>query len=134
MNDLPLIPIHGPCPTIINPSGYTLRDTGQFETGFLPWIKVRRYEFVLSRRIPLTFWSQTRGKYIRPDRHGYTDMGTVPLVLQWAVQKDAFLVSFIFHDSAWREGGLYFSDAYGGPYIFQAMHRSDSNALLKEMI
>jgi hypothetical protein len=127
------IPIHGPCPTIINPCGYTLRPTGEWE-GHWPFRKVRKYEFTLSHHTPLTFWSQERGKYIRPDRHGFTDMGSIPVGLQWLFQKDAFLVSYIFHDSAWREGGLYFSDAYGGPYIYQEMHRSSANGLLVEMI
>ena len=127
----------------INPTGYTLRPTGKWEPGAgylfgltaLVGIRRRRkqYEFTLDPQAPLTFSRQV-GLYIRPDRHGLTDLGTIPEQVEAIISRSRFEASFIMHDSACRERGLYFSSTFDGPYVFCAISSDDAHRLLRRCI
>jgi hypothetical protein len=107
-----------PCP---------LYDTGKKVPGFPPWRKRTLYEYRANDDAPMTFHIQP-DIYIRPDRHGFTDMGSVPEFIQLIIPKDLHNPSFVLHDSGCREHGLYFSKRYEGPYTFSPM---SSRALAK---
>lgn len=117
--------------TWINPNGFTLRLTGKLIPGFPPWRRRVEYEFRLSRTRPLTYFSDD-GRYIQPDRHGCTDMGSVPEFVQGVVPKDSALRSFILHDSGCRERGLYFAATLAGPYTFLSMPSPEVHAMLRQ--
>ena len=101
----------------INPKGFILRDTLTKVPGFPPWRKRTLYEYTADHFKPLTF--RLGGIFIQPDRHGYTDMGSVPEMLQFLFcPKDLHNPSFILHDSACDHHGLYFASRLQGPYTF----------------
>ena len=117
----------------INPTGFTMRPTGTRRRVFPPWRVRTEYEFTLDEYAPLTF-EATLHCFVQPDRHGLTDMGSIPEALQPFVPKDAYLASFILHDSGCRERGLYFASGYNGPYMFCPMPSKRVHALLRECI
>lgn len=101
----------------INPGGFVLRDTLTKVPGFPPWRRRNLYEYAADPVAPMTF--RLGSVFIRPDRHGLTDMGSVPEMLQYLFcPKDLHNPSFILHDSACREHGLYFASQFPGPYTF----------------
>jgi len=113
-----------------NPYGFTLRDTGKKAPGWPPWRRRTLYEYTADPVDPLTFQAGP-SLFIRPDRHGETDMGSVPEILQWLVcPKDLHTPSFIVHDSACREHGLYFASRYEGPYTFSRLSSASAARLL----
>ena len=109
----------------INPNGYTLRPTGQWEPGagyllgltaLIGWRRKRRqYEFTLDPEAPLTY-SPSVGVYIQPDRHGITDMASIPEQLEAFLARSRYLPSSLLHDGACREHCLYYATTYDGPY------------------
>lgn len=116
-----------------NPQGFTLRDTGRKVPGFPPWRKRTLYEYRADPDEPLTFQFCDHG-FVRPDRHGVTDMGSVPEAAQLIVPKDLHLPSFILHDSACRENGLYFSASLDGHYVFCPMPSNRVHRLLGDTL
>jgi hypothetical protein len=120
-------------PTWHNPAGFTLRDTLRKVNGFPPWRKRTLYEYQADAQHPLTVQFAEHG-FVRPDRHGFTDMGSVPEVAQLVVPKDLHLASFIIHDSGYREHGLYVSSTLDGLYTFAPLSRARVDRLLREML
>lgn len=108
--------------------GFTLRDTGRKVSGFPPWHRRTVYEYTADPRCPMTL--HVAGEYIRPDKHGETDMGSVPELAQIVVPKDLHLPSFILHDSACREHGLYYADTFHGKYEFRSVTSGEAARLL----
>jgi len=91
------------------------------------------YEFTLDEDDPLTF-VDTDGTRIQPDRHlAETDMGSVPWLAQLAIPKDRFLLSFLFHDSAYKHHGLYFAVAGSDLFVFVPLSRKEVDDLLRQM-
>ena len=116
----------------INTQGYKL-DKIRNERYMLIFSKAI-YEFNLDARAPLTFVLDT-GVMLQPDKHlAETDMGSIPLSLQVFFPKDEFLLSYIFHDSGYKHGGLYVRKVGDGGYRFEAMSREDIDGLLRMMI
>lgn len=64
------------------------------------------YRFTSDHHNPLTLYSPT-GIGIRPRDTFDNDEGSVPLVLQPIIPKDLYLLSFLFHDSAYEDHGLF---------------------------
>lgn len=119
-------------PGFINQQGYEcpkIRDQKYF-FGLLPPKAIYRYKSDEDNPLTLLF---TDGKYYRPNKNFETDMGSVPRVLQFFIPKDRFLLSFIFHDSIYKEGGIWVSDTYDGPYVFKKLSRSKGDSMLKVM-
>ena len=117
----------------INPKGFILRDTLTKVPGWPPWRKRTLYEYHADPDAPMTFL--IRGVYIRPDRHGFTDMGSVPEFLQYLFcPKDLHNPSFILHDSACREHGLYVSAELHGPYLFRPVSSIRAAGLLGQCL
>jgi hypothetical protein len=118
----------------INPGGFILRDTLTKVPGWPPWRKRTLYEYTADECGPMTFHAGHR-LFIRPDRHGYTDLGSVPELLQWfGFSKDLHNPSFIMHDSACREHGLYFAYCVLGPYTFCPMSSASAARLLGQCL
>jgi len=116
-------------PRWINEWAFSLRDTGRKVPGFPCWRRRTEYEYTTDEYSPATFQCAP-DVFVRPDRHGYTDMGSVPELLQLMVPKDLHLPSFILHDSACREGGLYYASNYLGPYKFRGVSSREAARLL----
>jgi len=112
--------------------GYTLRHVG-FKPGWPRWHQRAQYEFDLDWKNPLTYRKADR-VFIQPDRHGFTDMGSIPEPVQLIIPKDRFLASFIIHDSACRERGLYFGSCPVSPFVFAPISSIRAHSLLREMI
>ncbi|CAK0740921.1 hypothetical protein CCP3SC15_1110003 [Gammaproteobacteria bacterium] len=101
----------------INTQGYTLVKDEKKST----WFKAI-YEFNLSKDWPLTLVADN-GRQYTPDRHYFTDMGSIPRFLQFLVPKDRSL-AFFTHDSSYEFGGLYING------IFCALTREQADDLL----
>ena len=104
-----------------------LKDTGHKVPGWPRWRRRTLYEYTAARA-PMTFFYM--GVFIRPDRHGFTDLGSVPELLQLIVPKDLHCPSFILHDSACREHALYFAHRLDGPYEQRRVHSDDAARFL----
>ena len=128
---------------IINPTGYTLRPTGNWTPGagyllgltaLIGWRRKRReYEFALNLADPLTV-SPMSGMFVRPDRHGITDLGSIPEQLEPLFPRNQYEASYIIHDSACREGGLYFSSEYDGVYVFCRITSNRAAKILRNCV
>ena len=127
----------------IHPQGYTLRPTGEWQPGagyllgLTALVGIRRkrkqYEFTLDAQSPLTF-APNPVLYIRPDRHGLTDLGSIPEQLEPFICRSRFEPSFILHDSACVHQGLYFSATYDGPYTFCRISSHSAAKLLRKCV
>ena len=113
-----------PCP---------LSDTGRKVKGFPPWRKRSLYEYKADPGAPLTFQFCDHG-YVRPNKHFETDMGSIPEAAQLLIPKDLHNPSFVLHDSACIEHGLYFSASYDGVYTFCHMPSWRVHRLLRESL
>jgi len=100
-----------------NEYGFSLRDTGNKVPGFPSWRRRTLYEYTADYDNPMTLQLGER-IFVRPDRHGYTDLGSVPEAIQIVIPKDLHNPSFLIHDSATRDHGLYFSSTRDGVYVF----------------
>lgn len=115
----------------VNPQGYSLvkvRDVPYF------WVFSKAiYECRLKPGNAALTYTDDIGRSYRSDRHYYTDMGSVPKLAQVFVPKDRFLKSFLMHDSAYKNGGLW---VYWAPlqiWRFEHMVRDQVDELLAEM-
>jgi hypothetical protein len=112
-----------------NEWAFSLRATGRKVPGFPCWHRRTEYEYTSDAINPPTFHIEPN-LFVRPDRHGFTDMGSVPEFIQVWVQKDLHLPSFILHDSACRERCLYYSETFDGPYECRPISSRDAARLL----
>lgn len=125
-------------PKYINPCGYTLNPTGCWEYGMGYFFglsamigirrKRRQYEFRLKRKA-LTL-DMGDGRFVQPDRHGFTDLGSSPELLETAMPRNAYEPSFICHDSGYRERGLYVATSAEGPFEFKVFTRQEVDDVL----
>lgn len=91
----------------------------------LLWRK-RIWEFRLLYPNPLAF-RDADGNLWQPDRHeAETDLGSSPPPIRGLFPQDEFPLSFIFHDSAWRKGGLW----RNGEWV--PLPRMRSNRMLRD--
>ena len=125
----------------INPTGYILRPMGTWEpgAGYLFGLtalvglrrKRKQYEFTLDPVAPLTF-RHPDGCFIQPDRHGLTDLASIPIQLEpVAGARNQYEPSVLVHDSVCREHGLYFSPQLEGPFTFSPVSSPDAHRLLR---
>jgi len=115
----------------INPYGYDLVKVGSART-----LLGRKaiYQLRLHPTDPLTYVDRVGLKY-QPNQSYETDMGSVPWALRWLCDKDKYLLSFLFHDSAWEHGAVWAcSPDVDGPYQPMPMTRKESNVMLAEMV
>ena len=81
------------------------------------------YEFTLDAVNPLTF-IQADGVAVQPDRHFFTDWGSIPKAVQLIPGFDAHdWLAFLFHDSGYQNAGLYFKAPIATGFEFVAMTR-----------
>ena len=118
-------------PHLENVQGYTLVKTGDKSNALGE--RAAEYLFTLDLVNPLTFHDGKGGKY-QPNRKYKSDMGTIPKLLQRIVAKDKYLLSFLFHDSCWEHGGVWYCAPGYETYAFVKMNRTTSNRLLKDMV
>lgn len=122
--------------------------------GYMLWILRREkrfllpdktiYGFQLNLEHPLTFHTPDNLR-LQPDRHeDETDFGSIPYLLQVIFPKDQFPLTYFFHDSGYRHGGLWTagpdpaSRGYAGTrdveFVFVKMTRLELDRLLKSTI
>jgi len=120
-----------------NPQGYELvklRDESRRLLWLLPLPSKTIYEFRLKGKAPLTF-VMPDGTKVQPDRHAAeTDMGSIPPALQIFFHKDRFLKGYIFHDSGYKDHGLYFLYPGETEYEFVQMSRREVDGMLLRII
>lgn len=92
------------------------------------------YEFTNDPSQPLTY-EDGNTNLIRPDRHTFTDLGSVPKLLQarlpgWFA-KDRYCPAYIFHDDAYARGGWWF--AVAGGWEFRKITRKQADQYLWQM-
>ena len=116
-----------------NPYGFILRDTGRKAPGWPPYRRRTIYEYTADPDAPLTFQFYEHG-FVQPDRHGETDLGSVPEGVQFLMPKDLHTPSFILHDSACREQKLYFSSRLRGPYTACRIEPDRAHLLLGQCL
>ena len=109
-----------------NPEGWRLVKDAVQST----WWKAQ-YEFMLSRTHPLTY-VDAHGNRWQPNRHYFTDMGSVPKVGQLLIPKDRFL-GFYLHDSAYIEGGLWLKTLVAARFEFVRLPKSRVDEMLHDM-
>lgn len=110
--------------TWINQPGFTAQPAGWVRDrlfGIIPWGNKREWEVSLDVAHPLTArledWE--RRIFIRPDRHGFTDWGSIPrgLDILPGYGRTDYPASYYLHDSACRTHTLYFAPELDGPYL-----------------
>lgn len=123
--------------TLINVShGYNLHwlRNESWGWGFWPfkWTKAI-HSFKLHPQHPIV-WVNTKGHW-QPDRHEEeTDLGSTPPPIRSCFPQDQYEPGYIFHDSAYKHGGLYHSVFLDGPYKFKSLTRSEADDLLADII
>ena len=138
------------CGEIINPYGFGFVPTGNTVPGagwlfgltaLWGWRRKRiEYEFTLRPDAPLTY-RHPGGYYIQADKHGITDMGSIPEQLQVWYPKDSHNAAFLPHDSVCRVNEsaplphcLYYSRSLHDPYKAEAVTWQEAHHLLGMMI
>lgn len=114
----------------VNPDGYR-----EHKVGDIPylWLFTKTVFYVEMREHPLIFkrlngiWYKTKGTF-------YSDHGTIPLTAQPFLPKDRFLLSYLIHDSACIQHGLWISRDKGKSWGFEFMLSSEVHDLLGEMV
>lgn len=106
-----------------NPYGYKRTDTGRRECGRAV------FEFLLDPLYPMTL-QIGENVFVQPDRHGYSNGGNVPWIVQPIVPPDLHWPSWIIHDRACQTHTLFFADSLHG--IFR--ERSVSSRYAAEMM
>ena len=66
----------------------------------------------------------------QPNKHYFSDLGSTPL----GIGKDTYLFSYLIHDSAYQQRGLYVYSLKSGVFLFHAMSRPEIDCLFREMI
>ena len=92
--------------------GFTMTDIG-YSTA-----QRKIYEYTADPAHPMTLQTSP-ACFVRPDRHGYTDLGSVPWFGRWLIPVGLHPASFILHDSACKcdeHHHLYFASQFDGPY------------------
>jgi hypothetical protein len=112
------------------PHGFDLDPA--YQEKYLLFFPKMIYEYEADVKHPLTF-VHPDGRQFRPDNHFFTDMGSVPRVLQILVPKDRFLLGFILHDSCYRFKGLWVSGNNGKSFLFTELLRAEADELLRLM-
>jgi len=114
-----------------NPQGYCIRKVR--DRPYLGIFSKAVYQAVMDKEHPLTY-HDADGRRIRTQGVFKTDMGSTPIVTRHFFPKDRYLVSYLFHDDAWRSGGLFVAEAGEDEFNFQAISRTQANKLLGLMI
>jgi hypothetical protein len=115
--------------------GYDLHWVRNEKWGFWPfrWSKAI-HTFQVDLRNPIT-WVDKDGMHWQPDRHEEeTDLGSIPPPLRSCFPQDEFEPGYVFHDSAYKHGGLYCSVTLDGPYEFEKVTRKFADNLLADII
>ena len=93
-----------------------LVDTGKKKKGWPPYRRRTLWEYTAHPENPLTFQC-AESCFVRPDRHFFTDLASIPEVLQIFMPKDIHNPSAVLHDSACLYKSLFFSSTLNGVYV-----------------
>ena len=111
--------------------GYHLEFTG-IKNGFLG-SQTPHYRIQLNQKHPLRFLFED-GSSIMPANCSPTDQGTIrPFFVRRWINKDRFLLGFLFHDSAYSTGGFWFRANKDTEWAWLDVTRFQADALLRTM-
>jgi len=94
-----------------------LYDTGKKTDGWPDYRKRPIYKYAANLSKPMTFQVSSTF-FVRPRNSFFTDLGSVPEILQLIVSKDLHNPSFVMHDDVCKQHGLWFSSTLDGTYVF----------------
>lgn len=100
------------------------------------WLWTREiYEITIDRKNPLVYVDEA-GAWWMTDRHYTTDFGSIPPPLQSipGMDRERHRFPYLFHDSAYQEGGLWKSLDSGRTWRFHELARVEADKMLSEMI
>jgi len=117
--------------TFVNRQGYhspKIRDDPYWCFGFL--LKTPIYSFDLDPVNALT-WRYANGVEVQPNKHmAETDRGSTPKCVHALYPPDRFLLSFFFHDSGAKDGGLFVRMPGETLFTFRKMTRAEVDSFL----
>lgn len=114
----------------INPQGYKAPWHHNVDSCFV--FKKAIFEFTLDAQKPIIFEDGSFNLW-QPDKHFFTDWGSIPVFLQWLIPKDAYL-GYLFHDSGYGHHGLWLKEHKKEKFVFQELGREDVDLLLYNMM
>ena len=96
------------------------------------------FEFNLDPVNPLTFWDATGGDW-QPDRHFYTDRGSIPACASWVPGFQRNRLAYLFHDSAYemvegRGHGLYYRGPADLEFTWRPLSMRQADDLMFDML
>ena len=90
------------------------------------------FDYLLDPIKPLTF-IDSQGMLYRPAGSGTTNFGSVPQIFQSCVSILACPCSYVFHDSAFTNRGLWISNDFGATWTFREIDEESANEMLFDM-
>jgi len=114
-----------------NPQGYAIHKLK--DQPYLGVLSKAVYQCVINFAHPLTY-HDAKGRRYKTQPVFKTDMGSTPIITRHFFPKDRYLVSYLFHDDAWRSGGLFVAQPGEDDYTFERITRTQANKLLGTMI
>ena len=116
----------------VNPGGYALTKLPRpARPWYHPvwWNPPAYYHVSMDIDHPLTWVDRYEA---RTGSQFTSDKGSVPAVFEWVIRDDAFLLSFLYHDSAYHSGGWYVHQANG--FRFVELTRRQADDILYDMV
>ena len=116
-----------------NPQGYTSTIVGHRRWGWLWRVAERRIELDADAPLTLETWPHN---FVQTDRIFVSDFGSIPPPITGVpgFSKTRFPKSYLFHDSACQQKGLYVASAIDGPYEFKPLGHEFVHALLRACV
>ena len=92
------------------------------------------FEVTLNRSYP-AMWQDPTGKYWMADRHmARCDLGSVPPFMRARYPVTEFPHEYYQHDCSYNDGFLWTSMSLAGPWVKEAVTRSQADEFLSDMI
>lgn len=127
---------HHGAPRIVNPQGYTAVKVGDVWvwSGRIlpPWRTTRAvYQFDLTGLDPLCLVC-TDGTQIQPNKHSVSDGLSIPPIAErlTGIEHDRWPIAALFHDSGYRDGGLFIKWAHTRDFKFYPMLKDELDVCL----
>jgi hypothetical protein len=121
--------MHYTRPMFLNPTGYTMRMVcGSSEM----------FEYTADPVNPLTYWDLNGGDW-QPDRHFFTDRGSIPACVSWLPGFGRNRLAYLFHDSAYslvegRGHGLYYRGPADLEFTWRPLAMREADDLMHAML
>jgi len=115
---------------ILNPQGY--KAPWHHNESSLYIFRKAIFEFTADDKSPIIFEDHD-GNWWMPDKHFFTDWGSIPVCLQILIPKDTYL-GYLFHDSAYGHHGLWLMKKGEKEFSFKVLTMTKANDILYQMM